>query len=101
MQYVVDVFIRCVRLRKRHMVGFAAVTDRHKPAARLNQVFAVVVQVLDRCPPIRAGVRVGPYHDNSSQSSHTLYAAVTLPRSGSMKCSRCDGVAEAASITPA
>ena len=34
-------------------------------------------------------------------SSQTLYAAVTLPRCGSMKCRRCDGVADDASMTPA
>ena len=98
---MIDVLIGCHGLHQRDVIRFPAFIYRQQPADRLNEVFAVVVQLLERCPMFGASVGVSPSHHGGGQSSHTLYALVTRPRSGSMKCKRCDGVADAASMTPA
>lgn len=98
---MINVVIGGERLYKCHVIGFAAFIDGQQPANRFHDVFPIVVKLLKRCPMFNTGVGVSPSHHGGGQSSHTLYALVTRPLSGSMKCSRCDGVADAASITPA
>lgn len=85
---VVDLVIWCQRLCKCDVVNFASVIWWQQPADGFDNVFAVVLEFVNGCPMLEPCVGVGPLDDYGCQSSHTLYAAVTRPRSGSMKCRR-------------
>ena len=101
MYHMINVLIGGDGLHQRDVIRFPTFIDRQQPTDRLDKVFAIVLKLVKRCPMFGACVSVSPSHHSGSQSSHTLYALVTRPRSGSMKCKRCDGVADAASMTPA